>query len=201
MLARRCGATDLSFTADDREDEVAQPLRKTDWQFRMRLTICLPSDPALQLRGIQPTEINTCVHIKTLHLDSHRPIIHYSQTGNSLNVRQQNGWANCYIHAAGIKEQPDSEDELMRPHGRNQTQARSYSLIPFIGSSRTAEQIYGDRNQISSCPGRGGWGTVIAKGTLWSFLGRWEWVLYLDCTFVCLKSLTYTLQMGAFEYS
>lgn len=44
---------------------MTQPLRKTVWQFFVKLSIHLLCDPAILLLGVYPRLMKTCVHTKT----------------------------------------------------------------------------------------------------------------------------------------
>ena len=45
---------------------MVQPLRKTVWQFLKKLNIIKPYDPAIPLLGINPREMKTNLHTKTI---------------------------------------------------------------------------------------------------------------------------------------
>ena len=44
---------------------MAQPLRKTAWQFLTKLNTLLSHNPAIALLGIYPKKLKTYAHIKT----------------------------------------------------------------------------------------------------------------------------------------
>ena len=59
------------------------------WQFLTKLSVVLPSDPAIVLLGIYSKELKTYVHTENLHMDVYNSLIHLPKLGNYQDVQQQ----------------------------------------------------------------------------------------------------------------